>query len=72
MSSFWNATSLVLNQLPLLYKDGNDLIITDHLFNGLNQLYPDKSDDDFKMICDDLKLKFELKGVLRTKNNNIL
>lgn len=73
-SIFWYATSLVLNELPRFYRDNDDLVITEHMYNGLNQLYPDKNDEDFIDIYNDLKLKFSIpnNGVIKMKNGLIL
>ena len=71
-SIFWYATSLLLQELPYFYKDGDDLIITNPMYNGLDQLYPNKNHKDFLTIYEDLKLKFSVTGVIKTRNGLIL
>lgn len=71
-SIFWYATSLLLQEIPKFYKSDEDLIITNEMYNGLEQLYPNKNNDDFLQIYSDLKDKFFVKGVIRTKNGIIL
>lgn len=72
-SIFWDATSLLLKELPSFYKANDDLVITQHMYDGINQLYPDKKDEDFISIYDDLKSKFCItNGVMKTEDGRIL
>lgn len=70
---FWYASSLLLEELRYFYVDYNDIIITERMYYGMIILYPNKDNDDYKEICDDIKNKFSItNGIIRTANGLIL
>ena len=71
---FWYASSLLLEELRYFYKAENDIVITEKMYYGLNLLYPDKNNDDYKEICDDIRNKYSITscGIIRTANGLIL
>tara|TARA_Y100000389_G_scaffold204963_1_gene261307 strand:+ start:1941 stop:2147 length:207 start_codon:yes stop_codon:yes gene_type:complete len=59
---FFEATSLVIEYLYKIYKEGDNLIIPRELYNGLDKLYPKKDEEEYKLIISDLRNKYKING----------
>ena len=71
-NTFFQATSILLHFLPQIYKEDTEIIIPYGLYDGLTQLYPNKNEEDYLIIKEDLKSKYKTNGNIKVDNIKML